>query len=49
MLSDEAPFACNGCSQILQCLPMVKYAAVDRSRVRSKYGETGPLERNRFI
>ena len=47
MISDETPFAHNGCSQILQYMPMVKSAAVDRRPVRSKYGETGPLERNR--
>ena len=49
MISDETPFAHDGCSQILQYMPMVKCAAVDRRPVRSKYGETAPLERNRFI
>jgi hypothetical protein len=43
MISDETPFAHNGCSQILQYMPMVKNAAVDRRPVRSKYGETGAL------
>jgi hypothetical protein len=43
MISDEARFARSGCSQILQCMPMVKCATVDRKRVRNKYGESGAL------
>ena len=49
MISDEAPFARNGCSQNSPMYAHGYMRAVDRRRVRSKYGETGPLQRNRFI